>query len=558
MKSRHIRRAGLALAAAFSLMFTAACGGGADTGNNSGSNGSSGDQTFLTIPREDMGTFTRNFNPFSPSYLPMTGEAIYERMFIYSSSNGEITPWLATEWSMNDDSTQATFTLRDGVKWSDGEPLVADDVVTSFTLQKEFRGGYDYLKSVTAVDDHTVQFDFDRPFSPGLFEIGGQLIVPAHVWADKADADKDTNENPVGTGPYTEVAQFSAQSFDLTKNPNYWQPDKQKIDGIRMLAFPSNDGANMALQNGDADWGDQFIPDVENTFVKMNPEHNHYWFAQKGGMIHWQLNTTKAPYDNKDFRKALSKAIDRDQVSEIGMNGYSLPADCTGLSNSYSEWKDASIADKCEWTTYDPDAAGKELDALGFKVGSDGFRTNANGSPLQMKLMVGSASSDWLSVMNVVAQNLQDVKINAVVDAPDWAVVNDAYQHGTFDTGIVWSANDPTPYQYFRDVLSTRQVKPVGEQTFQAFHRFGSEEGTKLLDEFAATADEATQHDVINKLQGIFNEEAPLIPLFTSPEWGAYTDTRFTGFPSEENPYATLSTRNATTVLVLTTIEPVG
>lgn len=113
-------------------MFTAACGGGADTGNNSGSNGSSGDQTFLTIPREDMGTFTRNFNPFSPSYLPMTGEAIYERMFIYSSSNGEITPWLATEWSMNDDSTQATFTLRDGVKWSDGaEPLVADDVVTS-------------------------------------------------------------------------------------------------------------------------------------------------------------------------------------------------------------------------------------------------------------------------------------------------------------------------------------------------------------------------------------------------------------------------------------------
>ena len=79
MKSRHIRRAGLALAAAFSLMFTAACGGGADTGNNSGSNGSSGDQTFLTIPREDMGTFTRNFNPFSPSYLPMTGEAIGAR-----------------------------------------------------------------------------------------------------------------------------------------------------------------------------------------------------------------------------------------------------------------------------------------------------------------------------------------------------------------------------------------------------------------------------------------------------------------------------------------------
>ena len=94
--------------------------------------------------------------------------------------------------------------------------------------------------------------------------------------------------------------------------------------------------------------------------------------------------------------------------------------------------------------------------------------------------------------------------------------------------------------------------------SFQNFHRYGSEDGTKLLDEFAATSDEATQKDVVNKLQALFNEEAPLIPLFTGPEWGAYSDTRFTGFPSEDNPYATLSTRSATTVLVLTSLEPVG
>lgn len=553
MKSRHLRRIGLALVAAASLTL-GACSGGTDSGSTQGSDG----ETFLTIPREDMGTFTRNFNPFAPSYLPMTGESIYERMFVYSSTSGETTPWLATEWSMNDDSTQATFSLRDGVKWSDGEPLVAADVVTSFNLQKEYRGGFDYLDKVTAVDDQTVQFDFNRSYSPGLFEIGGQLIVPDHIWGDMENPDKNTNEDPVGTGPYTEVAQFSSQSYDLTKNQNYWQPEKQKIDGIRMLAFPSNDGANLALQNGDADWGDQFIPDVEKTFVDLDPDHNHYWFAQKGGMIHWQLNTTKAPYNDADFRKALSMAIDRDQVSEIGMNGYSLPADCTGLSNSYADWKDADLVKSCEWTTYDPDAAAAALDELGFKVGSDGFRTNPDGSALSMKLMVGSASSDWLSVMNVVAQNLQDININAEVDAPDWAVVNDAYQQGTFDTGIVWSANDPTPYQYYRDILDTRTVVPVGEQTFQNFHRYGSEDGTKLLDEFAATSDEATQKDVVNKLQALFNEEAPLIPLFTGPEWGAYSDTRFTGFPSEDNPYATLSTRSATTVLVLTSLEPVG
>ncbi len=548
-------RVGAALVAASALVMLSACTGASQSPTGS-STGGSNTGALLTIPREDTGTFSRNFNPFSTQSLPMTNQAIYEPLFIYSSTNATITPWLATEWESNADSTQVTFTLRDGVKWSDGQPLVAQDVVTSFKLQQEILGSFSYVEDVTAVDDHTVQVDFNRSYSPGLYELGAQVIVPDHIWSELSDPATSTNEDPVGTGPYATVTQFSSQSYDLGPNPNYWQPEKQKIAGIRMLAFAGNDGANLALQTGDADWGDQFIPDVENTFVAQNPEHHHFWFAKTGSMVSWQFNTTKAPYDDVNFRKAMSMAIDRDQITAIAMNNYTSPADCTGLSNAYASWVDSTLASSCTWTKRDVAAANKMLDDAGYTIGSDGLRTNKDGSPLNVSLNVGSASSDWLSVMNIIAQNLADVNVKATVDAPDWASVVSGYENGTFDSGIVWSPNAPTPYQYFRNTLGTDTVKPVGTKATENYHRYGSEAGTELLSQFAASADEAEQHDIVNQLQQIYDAEAPLVPLFTGPEWGAYSDARFTGWPSESNPYATLSTRGATTTLVLTSLVP--
>jgi peptide/nickel transport system substrate-binding protein len=105
--------------------------------------------------------------------------------------------------------------------------------------------------------------------------------------------------------------------------------------------------------------------------------------------------------------------------------------------------------------------------------------------------------------------------------------------------------------------MSTETVAPVGEQSFQNYHRFGLPEADSLLAEFAAASDPTAQENVMDQLQEVFAENAPVVPLFPGPKWGAYNTTRFTGFPDEDNPYAPLSTRAATSVLVLTTIEPV-
>jgi len=551
LRSARIAAAGLAMGA---LVLT---GCSANAGNSGSANADASAQSaLLTIPREDMGTFVRNFNPFAPTVAPMTQQAIYESLLIYNPAKGDTTPWLASEWTAAEDGKSITFTLRDGVKWSDGQPLVPADVVTTFALQKKIKGGYDYLDTVAAEGTNQVKFSFKTAWSPALFDLGQLSILPDHIWSKIADPEKDANEKPVGTGPYTEVDTFQAQSFVLKKNPNYWQPDKQKIAGIKMLAFAGNDGANLAAANGDVDWAPQYMPNIEKTFISKDPDHRKYWFPPTGSMINWQLNTTKAPFNDTDVRKALSMAVDREQVTKIGMSGYTKPADCTGLSGNYETWKNKDVQDSCDWTKLNVDEANKLLDKAGYPKGADGKRTLKDGKPFEFKISVGAASSDWLSVANVIAQNLAEVGVTAKVDSPDWAAVVAGYETGDFDSGIVWSANDPSPYKYFAGMMGTATVKPVGEKTFENYHRFGDPKADALLTEFAASADEDTQHEIVDKLQEEYSAVAPAIPLFAGPEWGAYNNTRFAGWPTEENPYATLSVRAPTTVLVLTSLEP--
>ncbi|WP_208320456.1 ABC transporter substrate-binding protein [Actinomyces sp. ZJ308] len=541
----------------------------------SGCSKSSGGPRLLTIPREDMGTFTRNFNPFTTNSAPMTGQAVYEPLLVVNPLDGEITPWLAESWAMSDDATSLTFHLRPGVTWSDGRPLVAKDVVTTFSVHRAVTGGYDYLDAVTAAGSTAVTLTFTRPYSIALQELGSQLIAPDHVWSTISEPAKFPNPDPVATGPFTRVSGFGAQSFDLMPNPTYWGNSRQdeaagdpsssptpgstasstSVPGIRMLAFAGNDSANLAAVSGDVDWAPQYMADIQTAYIDKDPDHRHYWFPGADSTIQWTLNTTKAPYSDPAFRKALSRAIDRRTICATGMSGYAQPADPTGLSESFQVWKDPAVAalDLC---TYDKAAATTALDAAGYTLGSGSRRLGLDGKPLALTIQVGSTSSDWLSVARIIVQNLADVGISATIDSPDWSEVTAALEAGTFETAVCWSSLGATPYTYYEAAMSTQKVKPVGTHALENYHRFGDEQATELLGRFAATTDRAQQIAICHQIQQRYAEQLPVIPLFPGPVWGAYTDEHFTGWPSQDNPYASLSTRAATTVLVLNSLRP--
>ena len=536
----------------------------------SGCSRSAAGPRLLTIPREDMGTFTRNFNPFTTNSAPMTGQAIYEPLLIVNPLSGEITPWLAESWAMSDDAASLTFHLRPGVTWSDGRPLVAKDVVTTFAVHRAVAGGYDYLDSVTANNATAVTLTFTRPNSVALQELGSQLIAPDHVWSAISEPAKFPNPDPVATGPFTRVAGFQAQSFDLMPNPTYWgnnrqdnagasstgrTADQDSLPGIRMLAFAGNDSANLAAVSGDVDWAPQYMADIQTAYIDKDPAHRHYWFPGADSTIQWTLNTTKAPYNDPAFRKALSQAIDRKTICATGMSGYAQPADPTGLGEGFRAWKDPAVA-ALPLCTYDKAAATAALDAAGYRLGADSKRMDLNGKPLALTIQVGSTSSDWLSVARIIVQNLADIGISATVDSPDWTEVTAALETGTFETAVCWSSLGATPYTYYEATMSTQKVKPIGTHALENYHRFGDEQATALLGQLAATTDQARQIEICHQIQQRYADQLPVIPLFPGPVWGAYTDEHFTGWPSQDNPYASLSTRAATTVLVLNSLRP--
>ena len=541
----------------------------------SGCSKSSSGPRLLTIPREDMGTFTRNFNPFTTNSAPMTGQAVYEPLLIVNPLSGEITPWLAESWAMSDDAASLTFHLRPGVTWSDGRPLVAKDVVTTFAVHRAVTGGYDYLDSVTANNATAVTLTFTRPCSVALQELGSQLIAPDHVWSAISEPAKYPNPDPVATGPFTKVTSFQAQSFDLMPNPTYWGNKRQDDDvgdstsssatastaehasvpGIRMLAFAGNDSANLAAVSGDVDWAPQYMADIQTAYIDKDPAHRHYWFPGADSTIQWTLNTTRAPYNDPAFRKALSQAVDRTTICATGMSGYAQPADPTGLGDSFRAWKDPAVA-AAPLCTYDKAAAAAALDAAGYTLGADSKRLGLDGKPLALTISVGSTSSDWVSVAQIIVQNLADVGISATIDSPDWSEVTAALETGTFETAVCWSSLGATPYTYYEATMSTQKVKPIGTHALENYHRFGDEQATALLSQFAATTDQARQIEICHQIQQRYADQLPVIPLFPGPIWGAYTDEHFTGWPSQDNPYASLSTRAATTVLILNSLRP--
>ncbi len=525
---------------------------------------------IMTISVAQQATWIRNFNPFSGDFRFPTINGIYEPMMIYNTVKGELTPWLATKYVWSADNKMLTFTLRSDVKWSDGQPFTATDVAYTFNLFKTttglqgpggqaMNGATAYVDTATAPDATTVVFNFKTVFTPGLYDIVAQNIVPEHIWKSIKDPVKDTNENPVGTGPFTQVTVFQPQVFQVEKNPNYWQPGKPLIQGFRQPAYPGNDQANLATVNGENDYAANFIPDIEKVYVSKDKTNYGYWFPSVGATVMLYLNTTKKPFDDVNVRKAISYAIDRAQIVKVAMYDYTKPSDVTGLSEAYPNYKVADPSKLGDWTTKNVDKANQMLDAAGLKKGSNGIRTGADGKPLTYEINVVSGWTDWVSSVQIIAQNLKAIGIDASVKPYDFSTWFDRVTKGNFDISIGWSSGGATPYNYYRDQMSSRSLQPVGSTAGADWQRYVSKKGDDLLNQFAATSDAAKQKDIAAQLQQVFADEAPALPLFPGPEWYEYNTTRFTGFPTKDNGYAVGSFFNQGTpeqLIVMTTIKP--
>jgi peptide/nickel transport system substrate-binding protein len=541
-------------------MLLSACGAKSEATTSEG--------LYLTVNYEQVSTWVRNFNPFSANALGSTTTAIYEPMMIYNKSTGELVPWLATAYQWSDDNLTLTFTIRQNVKWSDGEPFTANDVVFTYDMlvNNEALTGTatsvlgEYIDSFSAPDDFTVEFKFKSVYTPALYDIANQIIVPEHIWKDVSDPLTWTNDNPVATGPFTEVTKFENQIYVIEKNPYYWQEGKPTFQGVRYPAYADNDAANLALINGDLDWAGNFVPDIENTYVSKNPDTNHYYYVGGDG-ISLLINTTIKPFDSADVRKAVSMGIDRAMIIKTAMYDYIPVADATGLGDTYSVWKDQAAIDAGKaWMGYDVDAANAALDAAGLTRGADGVRVDQDGNPMAYELIVPSGWTDWISASQIICQNMADLGITVTLTTPEETTWTDSVTKGEFQWALGWGSGGPTPYNYYRGQMSSLTSMPVGQSANENWGRYVSPAADTLLDAFAKTSDPVEQKSLMAQIEMTFVEEAPVLPLFPGPDWYEYSTARFVGWPSADNNYApgvpyAYAPYNAT-LIVLTTITP--
>ena len=511
----------------------------------------------------------KNFNPFSPDPLNFTDRFIYEPMLIFNPVEGGVaTPWLATGYEYGDDLQSVTFNIREGVMWSDGEMLDAGDVAFTFNLFLDVPATdkaaiSDFLESVEMVDDMTVKFNLNRVYTLAHELIGGQMIVPEHNWADVEDYALFTNSDPVGTGAMTNVSDFNEQSYTLCRNENYWRVDESGeqlpyVDCIRQVLFQGNDPANLALINGELDWVGNFVPDIEQTFIAENPEKHGYYFWPGGSTVQLYSNTTKEPFSDVNFRRALSMAIDYDAVTSIGMYGYTNPANAVGLGPRYDSWVSADAIAHAEGTgqtRYNPEGAMALLDEAGYvDSDGDGIRNLPGGDNINFKVQVVNGWTDWVTSVQIMSQNFQDVGLSAVVETPDFGAWFSALQNATYDVSIGWGTAGNTPFNYFRNLLLSELISDEGVANAETWSRWTSDEADALLSAFTETADPAQQMDIVNQLQMLYVENMPAIPLFPGPTWYEYTTYRFTGFPTEDNYYAQGSPweRNSAAIVIST------
>lgn len=493
-------------------------------------------------------SFQRNFNPFSSTALIGTVNSAYEPLMILNSITSAIEPWLATKYEFSADNKTLTFTIRDGVKWSDGQPLTANDVAFTYNLLKNtpglnstvlpaLTGPTAYIDTITAPSPTTVAFTFSRVYTPGVYELFVQNIVPEHIWKDIADPVKATNDNPVGSGPFTQVVDFQNQSYQIDKNPNYWQSGKPAIQGVRYLAFPDGNAEGLAMVNGQIDWSNTSIPDPDQTYVAKDAANRYYIKESGPNMTTLALQIGKKPFDDPNVRKAISLAINREQISVVGEKGVSPPADVTGLGPFYQAWKVADPATLGDWATYNPDQANQLLDAAGLKKGGDGIRVLPDGTPMKYTIPVLPAPN-WLADMQIIADNLKAVGIEATPEARQFPEWKDFQLKGSYDMMFNIVDGNATPYRFFDQTMSSTFLQPVGTPAFGNSTRYAGKKADEILNQFASTPDPAKQKEIALQLQRVFAEEVPTVPLFPLSGAGFVNTTRFTGFPTKEDHYA--------------------
>lgn len=415
-------------------------------------------------------------------------------------------PVLARSWTITPDGLTYTFDLQDGVRWHDGQPFTADDVLFSFKTfypQTDTRLAdifNDYVASIDKTGPLQVVFHLKKPFAPLLSSLGSGLrpIAPKHLYEGTDFRSNPYNLKPVGTGPFVFKEWKRGSYIKLVKNPDYWRKGLPYLDEIvfhvlpdassRAAAFERNDV--QVLRSGDADYADlsrlSALPGVASS------EKGYELYA---GLAFLQMNLRKPPLDNVKVRQAILYALNRPFIVDNIFFGAGKVA--SGPFASNTPYHDAQLPQ------YSYDVA--KAKALIAESGVDVSKTH-------IRLLNGEKGGAWERLAEYTKQSLQPLGFKVDVVTSDAATWFQRVSNWDFDLtyNFVFQIGDPylvTSYLYRSDnIVKTSPFNNVGG--------YASPQVDALWNKVADIAPGPERAKLYSELENRLNDDLPLAPIF--------------------------------------------
>jgi peptide/nickel transport system substrate-binding protein len=424
--------------------------------------------------------------------------------------DGKFEGVLAESWAPSADFTAYTVKLRAGVKFHDGKPMTADDVVFSIDeIWKKYAataalGDYTGCESS---DPLTVTVKFAKPtpefFFASLMSGYVNYVVPKHVYAGSDPVTNPANNAPIGTGPWKFKEWVRGSHFEYVKNESYWRQGFPYMDRliIRYLRDPASRAA--AMEAGEIMIG-VFNP-VAPPDIKRLSETGKFVATDKGyAESVWdtslECNVRNEIFQKREVRQAIYFAIDRTLIAKTVYYGYARP----GTGPIFSPNTEFFTTDTFS-TQYDPKKATALLEAAGHKKKADGKRFTLN-------LLAAGWFTENAKVGAIVKQGLEDIGIGINLTVPDRpSSIKRIYTDYDYDLAISNQANPSEPVPATTRYFTSSGIKKgVPFTNATGFH---SDEVDALVEKIKVETDPGKRKDMVAKFQKIVSEEATNLPL---------------------------------------------
>ena len=504
-----------------------------------------------------------NFNIFRPDEIRDVGlhQAVFEPLFILNYNTGEVEPWLGMSMTSNATLDEWTLTLRDGVKWSDGEAFNADDVVFTINMllsddDKSLRDAgsiQSQVASVEKVDDLTVVFKLkaaNPTFQSANFAVsyfGSVLMMPEHLWANQ-DPDTFAFNPPIGTGAYT-LSQAASDRLVYDLNEDYWGVSTGFVDmpePKRLIwTHAGNEEARSQLMVSDKlDIAQSVSYGTFDAIQAMN-QNVIGWSEELPG---WQdlcprqieFNTTVAPWDDPNMREAVNLLIDRNQIVNVAYEGATSVSRTMfveyGTMTPYiNAVLDAGLTLP---TSANVPAAQALIEAAGYSKNGDGMYEK-DGKLLSADIVAHTNGTESTKTIDIVVEQLRRAGIDAVTRPVEYGAFWQVTPKGDFELSYSWlscgSVNEPT--KSMSRYLSSH-IKPIGERIFNNAARWENAAYSDLVSQMGSLSlDDPKLTSLVVDAYKILHEQKPFIPMVQAVKILPTNTTYWTGWPTSENFY---------------------